>query len=60
MYLAVSEVPVSGVLFREDNKKQGLVFYVSRMLLDVETRYNTMEKMVLALVNAKKKLRHYF
>ena len=30
------------------------------MLLDVETRYNDLEKMVLALVTAKKKLRHYF
>ena len=36
------------------------MFYTSKMLLDTETRYITMEKMVLALVMAKKKLRHYF
>ena len=60
MYLAVSEVAVSAILFREKNKKQRHVFYVSRMLLDAETRYSTVEKMVLALVNAKKKLRRYF
>ena len=60
MYLVVSEVVVSAVLFRKENKKQMPVFYVSRMLLDAETRYNAVEKMVLALVNAKKKLRHYF
>lgn len=30
------------------------------MLLKAETRYSTMEKLVLALVNAKKKLHHYF
>ena len=30
------------------------------MLLDAETRYNSLEKMVLALVTTKKKLRHYF
>ena len=30
------------------------------MLLDAETRYNAMEKMVLALVTAKKNFRHYF
>ena len=60
MYLPVSKVAVSAVLFREENKKQRHVFYVSRMLLDVESRYNSVEKMVLALVNAKKKLRHYF
>ena len=60
MYLAVSEVVVSAMLFREENKKQRPVFYVSRMLLDAETRYSAVEKMVLALVNAKKKLCHYF
>ena len=60
VYLAVSEVAVSTVLFREKNKKQRPVFYVSRTLLDTETRYSAVEKMVLALVNAKKKLRHYF
>ena len=55
MYLVVLEVVVSAVLFREENKKQRPVFYVSRMLLDVEPRYSAIEKMVLALVNAKKK-----
>ena len=60
MYLAVLEVVESAVLFREENKKQRLVSYVSRMLLDTETRYSVVEKMVLALVNAKKKLGHYF
>ena len=60
MYLAVSKIVVSAVLFCKENKKQRPVFYVSRMLLDAETRYSAMEKMVLALVNAKKKLHHYF
>ena len=60
MYLAVSKVVVSAVLFREENKKQRPVFYFSRMLLDAKTRYSVVEKMVLALVNEKKKLRHYF
>ena len=60
LYLAVSEVAVSAVLVREENKKQKPVFYTSKMLLDAEMRYNDLEKMVLALVTAKKKLRHYF
>ena len=60
IYLAVSEVAVSAALFREENKKQRPVFYVSRMLLDAKTRYSAVEKMMLALVNAKKKLHHYF
>ena len=36
------------------------MLYTSKMLLDTETRYSTIEKMVLALVTEKKKLRHYF
>ena len=60
MYLAMSEVAVGAVLFCEENKKQKPMFYVSRMLLDAETYYSAVEKMVLALVNAKKKLHHYF
>ena len=51
---------MSAVLFCEENKKQRPIFYMSRILLDVETRYSAVEKMILALVNAKKKLRNYF
>ena len=51
---------MSAVICYEENKKQRPIFYVSRMLLDAETRYNAIEKIVLALVNAKKKLCHYF
>ena len=60
LYLVVSDIVVSGVLVREEGGRQKLVFYTSKMLLDAEMRYNTMEKMVLALVTTKKKLRHYF
>ena len=47
---------VSAVLIIEDNKKLNPVFYTSKMLLDAETRYNSLEKMVLTLVMEKKKL----
>ena len=60
LYLVVSEVVVSVVLVRKENRKQKPVFYTSKMLLDAETRYNDLEKIVLALVTIKKKLRHYF
>ena len=53
LYLADSEVAVSAILIKEEDNKQKLVFYTSKMLLTVETRYNIMEKMVLALVTAK-------
>ena len=60
MYLAVSKVPVSAALFKEADGKQKPVFYTSRMLADPETWYSVTEKLVLALVNAKKKLKPYF
>ena len=40
LYLAISKVAVSGVLVREENKKQKPIFYTSKMLLDAETRYS--------------------
>lgn len=60
IYLAVSETAVSAVLVREDEGKQSPVYYVSKSLLDAETRYNQLEKLALALVHAARKLRPYF
>ena len=36
------------------------VYYISKTLVDVETRYLPLEKLVLALVHATQKLPHYF
>ena len=60
LYLGVSEQAVSAVLIREDNGTQLPVYYVSKALLDAESRYPLMEKLVLALVTAARKLRPYF
>ncbi|XP_062103084.1 uncharacterized protein LOC133814096 [Humulus lupulus] len=60
LYLSVSQFAVSSVLFREKANRQRPVFYCSKMLLDAETRYSMMEKLALALLTAKKKLRQYF
>ena len=61
VYLVVSDVSVSAALFQEDeNRKQRLVFFVSKSLVDVETRYNHLEQAALALQVATKKLRPYF
>lgn len=60
LYLAISQWPTSAVIVREEAGIQYLVYYNSRALLDVETRYPKMEKWVLALVIAAKKLRSYF
>ena len=60
MYLAVSNTAVSAILFREENDRQYPVYYVSKALLDAETRYSRLEKLALALVVAVRKLRPYF
>nr|CAN62495.1 hypothetical protein VITISV_027483 [Vitis vinifera] len=52
MYLAVSEWAISAVLFRcPSPKEQKPIYYVSRALADVETRYSKMELTALALQN---------
>ena len=61
MYMAVSEWAISAVLFRCPlPKEQKPIYYVSRALADVETRYSKMELMALALRSAAQKLRPYF
>lgn len=59
MYLSVSEHAVNTVLLR-DRGVQQLVYYVIKTLVDAETRYLPLEKLVLALVHAMRKLSHYF
>ncbi|WJZ81028.1 hypothetical protein VitviT2T_000891 [Vitis vinifera] len=61
MYLAVLEWAISAVLFRcPSPKEQKPIYYVSRALADVETRYSKMELMTLALRSAAQKLCPYF
>ncbi|RVW15502.1 Retrovirus-related Pol polyprotein from transposon 17.6 [Vitis vinifera] len=61
MYLAVSEWAISAVLFRcPSPKEQKPIYYVSRALADVETRYSKMELTALALRSVAQKLRPYF
>nr|XP_023899446.1 uncharacterized protein LOC112011304 [Quercus suber] len=59
MYLAVSEHAASAVLLRDKGVQQP-VYYISKTLVDAETRYLPMEKLVLALIHATRKLPHYF
>ncbi|XP_057803713.1 uncharacterized protein LOC131019046 [Salvia miltiorrhiza] len=60
VYLAVSDTAISAVLVREEEGKQSPIYYVSKSLLDAETRYSQLEKPALALVHAARKLRPYF
>ena len=59
-YLAVAPHAVSFVLIREDSGVQKLVYYVSKPLHEAEVRYLSLEKAILAVVHATRKLPHYF
>ena len=61
LYLAASEIAVSAALFKEcDDAKLRPVFFVSKSLTEVETRYTHLEQAALALRTAAQKLRPYF
>ncbi|KAF5795600.1 putative nucleotidyltransferase, Ribonuclease H [Helianthus annuus] len=60
LYLAVSSKAVSAVLVKDHEGTQHPVYYVSKSLLDAESRYSHLEKLILALIKASTKLRHYF
>ena len=61
VYLAVSDVSVSDAMFKEDeNRRQRLVFFVSKSLADVERCYSHLEQAALALQEETKKLCPYF
>ena len=59
MYLSVSEHAVSAVLLRDHGVQQPM-YYINKTLVDGETRYLPLEKLVLALVHATRKLPQYF
>ena len=60
LYVAVSPAAVSSVLIKEDRGEQKPIFYTSRRMTGPETRYPTLEKMALAVVEATRKLHPYF
>ena len=60
LYLAVSPTTVSLALIREEGGTQLPVYYTSKAFQGAEERYPTMEKLVLALIIAARKLRPYF
>ena len=59
LYLAVSSTAVSAVLVKDHEGTQYPIYYVSKSLLDAESRYSHLEKLILALIMASTKLRHY-
>lgn len=59
-YVVVIDHSVSLVLVRMKNGVQKLVYYVSKSLQEAETRYFPLEKAVLTIIHATRKLPHYF
>ena len=55
MYLSVSEHAVSTMLLRDQGVQQP-IYYISKILVDAETRYLPLEKLVFAMVHATRKL----
>ncbi|GKE27712.1 reverse transcriptase domain-containing protein [Tanacetum coccineum] len=60
VYLAAAKEVVSEVLMTEREAKKMLIYFVSCALRGPEVNYTSMEKLVLALVHACKRLKRYF
>ncbi|GJW29257.1 reverse transcriptase domain-containing protein [Tanacetum coccineum] len=60
IYLAAAKEAISAVLMTEMGGKQLPVSFVSRALRGPEVNYTPMEKLVLALLSASRRLKRYF
>nr|XP_023910500.1 uncharacterized protein LOC112022154 [Quercus suber] len=58
-YLAVTDFAISLVLVKNESGVQKAVYYVSKSLHEAETHYLPLEKAVLAIIHATRKLPHY-
>lgn len=59
VYLGVSANAISAALVQEQLDVR-LIYFVSRVLQEAESRYQQVEKVTLALLNAARRLRPYF
>ena len=59
-YLAVMDYAVSFILVRNEDGIQRPVYYINKSLQEAETHYLSLEKAVLAIAYATRKLPHYF
>ncbi|KAH9325892.1 hypothetical protein KI387_006070, partial [Taxus chinensis] len=60
LYSRATNVSLACMLAQEDdNKRERVIYFISRTLLDYETRYTQAERECLAIVFATKRLRHY-
>jgi hypothetical protein len=60
LYLAAADTTIGMVLVQtDDDDTEHVIYYLSRNLLDTETRYEHVEKLALAAVCAVQRFRHY-
>ncbi|XP_071689051.1 uncharacterized protein [Rutidosis leptorrhynchoides] len=60
VYLAAGAEVISSVLIAERDRTQMPVYFVSKVLQHGEVNYNSVEKLVYALVHTARRLRRYF
>src|SRR6185503_9706300 len=59
LYLSADECAIGSALIQEFEGKERVIYFVSRRLLDAETRYSPVERLCLCLYFSCTKLRHY-
>ena len=59
LYIAAEEKIIGAVLTEEDDGKEYVIAYIGCCLLDPETRYAHIEKLLLSLYYSCAKMRHY-
>ncbi|KAK2444268.1 protein NYNRIN [Trifolium repens] len=60
LYISASDTTIGSMLAQEDeNGVEKAIYYLSRVLNDVETRYSVIEKLCLCLYFSCTKLKHY-
>ncbi|RDX86987.1 hypothetical protein CR513_31590, partial [Mucuna pruriens] len=60
LYPTMFEHAISVVVVQEQGKSQDLVYCINKVLQDAETRYQMIEKLVLALITSAQRLQPYF
>ena len=59
-YITITPHAVSLILIQVDSGIQRSVYYISRSLHEAKVQYLPLEKAILAIVHATRKLPHYF
>ena len=59
LYLSADERAIGSALIQEFEGKERAIYFVSRRLLDAETRYSPVERLCLCLYFSCTKVRHY-